>query len=199
MTSDPQLAPPGAGLPFPENLIARYFFYPGLMRAFSWAGSLDQLQEESARIQALSAPLSEKEFATRVLIGRLRGLEDSSRFWSAAMTVRHLTITMRGMTAVAETLAAGRDVPFIRGTADVKPESENLPPQAELLDGFMQLAAECRTRLMPLKDTAGDTCTAQHPFFGRIPAKGWVCVLGVHQKLHRVQIERIIKGLPQGS
>lgn len=197
MTFAPKLAKPGAGLPFLEGLIVRHIIYPTAMRNFSWQGALQQMQEETGKIAQRVSKLDEKTFQTPVLIDRLRALEDSSRFWSVAMAVRHLIITMQGMTAVAETLAAGKDFGAIRGTADVKPETTGLPPRDELLAGFIRCAEACHARLAPLEKTANNQHTATHPFFGKIPAKGWVFVLGAHQKLHRVHIQKILQGLPQ--
>jgi len=192
----PHLQKPGAGLPFIEGIVIRYIYYPLAMRRFSWLGSLREMVADTEKIIALVQPLSETQFKTRVLIDRLTALEDSSRYWSAAMTLDHLMITMRGMTHIVAELAAGR--PFINktGTADVKPDADTLPLKEEMIVTFRQCAADCAARLMPLAAAAAAGNKAQHPFFGMIPARGWVFVLGAHQKLHRVQIAKIIKGLP---
>jgi hypothetical protein len=195
MHSHAELDKPGAGLPLIEGLIARYHFYPSSMRRFSWDGSLQQMREEMEKIISLVQPLTEEQFRTPVLIDRLVGLEDSSRFWSGAMTIEHLMITIRGMTKIAARLAAGQPVTDPPGTAAVKPKGESGTPRDEMTAAFRQLTLDSIATLAPLGAAASDKHRAAHPFFGKIPAKGWVFVLGAHQKLHRVQIERIIKGL----
>jgi len=195
MESQPKLGKPGAGLPLIEGLVARFYFYPSSMRRFSWDGSLRQMRDEAERIAALVAPLTEEQFQKPVLIDRLIGLEDSSRFWSAAMTIEHLMIVIRGMAAAALELASGRPYEMTFGTAAVKPQGRNLPPRDALVADFRRLTEETAAALAPLGAAASGRYKAKHPFFGMIPAQGWVFVLGAHQKLHRVQIERIIKGL----
>jgi hypothetical protein len=199
MDNQPKLQKPGAGLPLIEGLMARFIFYPSSMRKFNWNESLEQLRAETEKIIALVQPLTETQFKTPILIDRLVGLEDSSRYWSCALTIEHLMITMQGMTALAVRLARGESVPEPGGTAAVKPKGANLPLKDEQLAAFRQIVEKSVTGLTPIGATASDTQTAKHPFFGKIPAKGWVFVLGAHQKLHRVQIERIIKGLRQNS
>jgi hypothetical protein len=36
-----------------------------------------------------------------------------------------------------------------------------------------------------------------HPWFGPLDAAGWHLMAGMHLSIHRVQIERILQGLPK--
>ena len=75
----PQLAPPGAGLPFPENLIARVLL--GLKRATGNPQSFTaRFIAERALIGGLIAGKEDAALSKRVLIARPPGLEDSSRY-----------------------------------------------------------------------------------------------------------------------
>lgn len=192
---EPKLAPPGAGLPLLEGLYARYIMYPKGMKGFSWQGSLDRFATETARIKSLAGPLADDDFFAQKLIDRLRGLEDSSRYWSVAMVLEHLVMTMRGMTQVAEMLASGKNSNASASTAAVKPRGGRALSKEQLLSSFAAAADEAVRRLSPLADTASSAEKFAHPFFGPIPAKGWVWTLGVHQALHRKQVEEILKQL----
>lgn len=189
----PQLAAPGKGLPFPENLIARYIIYPQGMRNFEWHATLDRWDTETSRILEFSRGLSDDAFFTPQLIDRLRGLEDSSRFWSVAMVMEHLIMTMKAMTQIAEGLALGRVMNVRVSTADVKPKGGRKIAKTEWERLFRASSDECIARLGNVPQPASDKERLAHPFFGKIPAKGWVFVLGIHQTLHRKQIEEILE------
>lgn len=187
-----KLAAPGKGLPFPENLIARYIVYPQGMRHFQWLATLDAWDTETTRILELSSGISDDAFFTPVLIDRLRGLEDSSRFWSVAMVMEHLIMTMKAMTQIAETLAQARQMNVRVSTADVKPKGGRTIAKSEWERLFRTSSDECIARLKKISQPVSQTERLMHPFFGKIPASGWVYVLGIHQTLHRKQVEKIL-------
>ncbi len=192
MTAAPELAPPGAGLPFLEGLYAKYIYFPRGMRAFDWQKSLVKLRTETQRIVEFAKPLSQEAFATPVLIDRIRGIEDSSRNWSVAMTLEHLIITMRGMSQIAETLAAGKEMNVSVSTASVKPKGGQSMPKDAMLKTFEVASEEVIARLSPLGASASTRYRVKHPFFGAITARGWVWTLGEHQAVHRRQVAAII-------
>ncbi len=200
-TTEPKLDAPGRGLPFLQGLYARYIMYPRMMRNYDGAASVAMLRRETTRIVDLCTPLSDTQFATRVLIDPLPGLEDSSRYWSAAMVLEHLILCMRPMTQVATTLAAGQAMNVKISTADVKPKGQPGTAKEEWLRLFTHAAEECAVRLSTIATAPHvitppkDAPRVDHPFFGAVPAKGWVWVMGVHHITHRRQIEGIVQGL----
>ncbi|HEX7653656.1 MAG TPA: hypothetical protein VF607_09125, partial [Verrucomicrobiae bacterium] len=106
-STTPNLAPPGAGLPAIEMVLARTFF--------AWRRTLGNrtsftrdFQREQDQIAKLIAHLPPERAAQRVLIPRLRGLEDSSRYWSVWMTLEHLRIMHTGITGIMQALAQGK-------------------------------------------------------------------------------------------
>lgn len=201
--TEPKLDAPGRGLPFLQGLYARYIMYPRIMKNYDGAGALATLRRETAKIVSLCAPLSEAQFATRVLIDPLPGLEDSSRYWSAAMVLEHLIICMRPMTQIATTLAAGQAMNVKISTADVKPKGLPGTSKEQWLQYFQAAADECAARLETIAAAphvahpGKDAPRVHHPFFGMVPAKGWVWVMGAHQVTHRRQIQGICRGLSQ--
>jgi uncharacterized damage-inducible protein DinB len=185
--AEPRLAAPGAGLPLPELLIARLLF--GWRRLTGSAADFTtQFREERQRIRALVARCPDERKGERVLIARLRGLEDSSRFWSVWMTLDHLRITNEAFAGVLLSLARGKAPERVVSTADVKP---NPHVTAEVVEQFEQ---SCEAFLKAAAATEGKTTRVRyaHPWFGPLDAHGWHALAAFHQRLHRRQIERIV-------
>lgn len=187
---EPRLAPPGAGLPLPELLIARLIF--------AWhsrsgdRARFDRLFcEERDAILALVRPLPDEQASHRVLIDRLRGLEDSSRNWSVWMTLDHLRITNIAFAGVMESLSKGVTPSRAASTAAVKPDPA--------VDGGVVAAfgQSCEAVLGATKGRTASLTTARyaHPWFGPLDETAWHALAAFHMKLHRRQIERILEGM----
>lgn len=191
---DPLLAAPGAGLPKIERLAASIFFT--LRRA---TGKRDDFttgfQREREKIRRLVDPCDNTATATRVLIERPRGLEDSSRYWSVWMTLDHLRIVHEAMAGILESLGHGVVPPGEVSTAAVKPNPE---VTGEVVASY-ELSCDA---LLAAAATVPDLKTAArfpHPWFGPLDAKGWYALAAGHMGIHRVQIERILQGLATGG
>ncbi len=188
--SEPKLAAPGAGLPKIELLIARWLFARRLRR-----GTRDsftaQFRSERAAIHRLVASCDAPSAARRVLIPRVRGIEDSSRNWSVWMTLDHLRIINGGITRTIGALLKGIVPPGQASTAAVKPSSD--------VTGAMMSEYESSCDALLLQAVAAsDLRTAArfaHPWFGPLDAFGWLAMAAGHMGIHRVQLERIIHGL----
>lgn len=190
---EPVLQRPGAGLPWWEWLAAKYFLFPRACRRLSWADSDRMFQDEGARILALWDQWPAGRLGERVLIRRIRGIEDSSRFWSAAMTVEHLIIVGTAVRQVISSLRRGEVPAREARVEEVKPQREPAPD--EMRAGFVRLLDEARAAEAPL--AAGTGPRYRHPWLGPIGAFEWHCLLGVHQGIHRKQMEAIRAGLTE--
>jgi hypothetical protein len=188
----PVLAPPGAGLPRPELLVARALF--ALRRARGGRQAhVRVFREERARIAALVAGCPAGRATERVLIARIPGLEDSSRWWSVCMTLDHLRIVHGAMAEVVDALARDVVPPGMASTAAVKPAE----------DAAWSVVAEYERSCDHLLATVERLTDGQlrsraryaHPWFGPLDAMGWVALAGMHMGIHRRQIERILQGL----
>lgn len=191
----PKLAAPGAGLPWVENFILRHFYFPAKLKQTTWSENLDRLQRETRNIINICEELTEQDFQTRVLVQRLRGMEDSSRYWSAALTIDHLMITMKGMVHIALELSQGRNVEVVAGTKDVKPKQEDVTTKSAMLSNLKIATDEAVTKLKPFQNEPVGDNKAKHPWFGMIDSEGWVWTIAQHQALHRKQIQLIVKQL----
>jgi hypothetical protein len=188
-TAEPQLAPPGAGLPLAELLLARL-----LVRLRRWTGNRDaftaKFRLERENVRALIHRCDAGSGARRVLIDRPRGLEDSSRYWSVWMTLDHLRIIHGSIERVIGALAKGVVPKGKASTAAVKPSPA---ADASIVEAYK---ASCESLLTTVAAVPNLNTTARyaHPWFGPLNAAGWYAMAGSHLAIHRVQIERIIAG-----
>lgn len=187
---EPRLAPPGAGLPFLELLIARLRFW-SYRHGKTAEELMARFDAEEKRILALMAPLAAEEAGRRVLIPRPRGLEDSSRFWSVWMTLDHLRIVNSRVARVIGVLGKGKSLPGQSNTAEVKPDPAVGP---EVVAEFQGVGEDLRQTVAAVRDWRGSSRFA-HSWFGPLDALGWLAMASMHMGLHRVQVERIVAGL----
>lgn len=188
------LEAPGAGLPWVELLVARYFLFPRACRRLDWAAASRLFQEEGAKILAIWDALPAGRLEERILIRRVFGIEDSSRFWSAAMTVEHLNIVGGGVRRILALLRQGKIPRRPLRVEEVKPQGKL--PAAQVRADFVRLLAEAeRIDAMepPIPPGTGPRCA--HPWMGPVDAHQWHCFLPLHMQIHREQIEAIRRGL----
>jgi hypothetical protein len=192
--SGPKLKAPGAGLPWWELLVARKLIFPRICRKLTWAAAARQFQEEGSRVLAVFDALPADRLGDRVLVRRFAGMEDSSRFWSAAMAVEHLNMVGSAIRRTIGSLRRGVVPNVTPRVADFKPRGEFAP--ADVRSEFVRMltgAAEAERTEPPILPGAGPRYA--HPWFGPIDAHQWHCLLAFHQGIHRKQIEAIRKGL----
>jgi hypothetical protein len=184
----PPLARPGAGLPAAELLLSRVIFAVTRLTD-SRASALRRLSAEAGRICALVGALDDHAGARRVLVPRLLGLEDSSRFWSPFMVVEHLVIVDTNMFRIMSDLVAGRTHPHEARIEDFKPA-----PTAgrDALVSFQKLVGDFEANVPRWPDLR-TRCRHAHPWFGPLDAHGWLCLAGMHHAIHRRQLERILQ------
>ena len=195
---NPELGRPGAGLPFLEKLLGRYWYMPRDSRQRSDA-DLQQIFASNGR-RALDAAraLSTEDLHRRVLIDRFQGIEDSSRYWSVAMTLDHLIIVGEKIAEMMIRLSRGETVTEEVDIAKVKPPVPEAPTR-EILDRFEQFLSAVPDRLEREWKKRDSAHAHRHPWFGRLTAHQWHWILAVHQRTHRAQTQKIIAGLVSQS
>jgi len=187
---EPTLAPPGAGLPTLELLLGRMKF--ALRRRRGDRESFNaHFQREREAIRNLVAACEAESGSRRILIPRLRGMEDSSRHWSIWMTLDHLSIVNGGITRIINSLAKGVPPPGASSTAAVKPSPNADASVAKAYEDSCDAFLKSIGAIPDLKTSA----KYRHPWFGTLDASGWHALAGGHMGIHRVQIERILAGL----
>lgn len=188
---EPKLEAPGKGLPLLEKLVAKYWVVPRQAKKTTWDESAKRFKRESEKILELTRPLSADVLNRRVLIARITGIEDSSRYWSPAMCLEHLMITAPNMAMLVTQLSHGRVPAVTVDIAKVKPGAAARMDDAR--DAFAEMVARVTEQLrVGLSDRASRAKFA-HPWFGPMTAHEWHWLMGSHQWIHRKQIEMILK------
>ncbi|MEZ0299733.1 MAG: hypothetical protein ACAI35_25035 [Candidatus Methylacidiphilales bacterium] len=187
---EPKLDAPGAGLPALEHMIANMLFSWSCLSG-SQAGFTRAFQAERERVVALARLCDSESGARRVLIRRLPGLEDSSRYWSVFMTLEHLCLMHEGISRAITSL--GNDVvPSIKAsTAAIKPSPNVDERTIEKFERSCDKVLKTAESLPSLRTKV----RYEHPWFGALDAYGWYAMAPFHLRLHRKQIEVIHRGL----
>lgn len=186
----PKLAPPGAGLPKPELLIANARFRLKCWRT-SDRDAIEEFKQSKMQILKACERFDPQEASKQVLIKRLRGLEDSSRNWSIYMTLEHLQIVNDAISSICLLLSNGETPLRVVRTADVKPSPET---GSEVLSVFENSCAEFVESVSSIGNLQSAT-RFDHPWFGPLNAARWLVLAAVHMRIHLAQIRRIGDGL----
>ncbi len=124
LQSVPKLAPPGAGIPFIQRMALQFIVAPFVAGRTPWGLSADRFKKLTQKILEEINGLTDRQLTLRILVPPQKGLEDSSRFWSIAMTLEHIVIVGKEMKKVVTHLSRNEDPPGVADTAKVKPEGE---------------------------------------------------------------------------
>jgi hypothetical protein len=152
----PQLDKPGAGLPFFEALLVRWYVGPFQSRKADKDKNLRLFSMIGGRVLKESASVPDAKRDQRVLVPRMRGIEDSSRFWSVNETLEHLMITGVPMREVIMALAAGKTSDYVVRIENFKPQGKYQGRDAR--PDFKAFVEETAALLAPLKiEDAGPT------------------------------------------
>jgi hypothetical protein len=191
---EPTLAKPGAGIPWVERAFVRFWLMPREVRRRSFEDVQKTFVENGKRALSLARELSVEDLNRLVLVERVPGMEDSSRYWSVAMTLDHLMIVGEKMSEAICLCAEGKPIPFEADVAKVKPP---VPQQvsAEVLGRFELFLARVDEKLRNRWKNRDSQTRFPHPWFGAMTPKQWHWVMAGHQRLHRVQVQKIIQGL----
>jgi hypothetical protein len=192
-STEPKLAPPGAGIPFPQRMFLRWVLNPFVAGREDPSVSDRRFEKLHEKIEKTYLEIPEALRDRKVLVPPQRGLEDSSRYWSAAMALEHLEIVDRGVAGIIIELSQGRVPTQAVSTALVKPVSGMSPGEALLR--FRVLRAEFLPNLHAKMGDLNAPGTHAHPWFGPFTARKWNWLLGIHAGIHLGQLRAIRNGL----
>lgn len=177
---------PGAGLPLIERLLLKGFITVST-KLYSWEKALKLLNYEIQKTLILLSSVDQNKLDQVVVIEPLFGLEDSSRAWSLNMVVEHLVIVDMGMMKLIAELNSEQTSTLKVDPAEVKPSKNK--DQRKILQMFIKkyegIVIENQGKRSPL--------THPHPWFGELTNHQWHIYLAFHHKIHRRQIQQIIK------
>jgi len=189
----PDLAAPGAGVPWWQRLGGKYLLLPAYCRRLTWEGVPDLLDSQGTRLLGQPADLSEEQLTRRVLVPRQIGLEDSSRFYSYGMVLDHLTIIGHRVAGIVVELSRSRVPPGRVRTADLKPTGE--AGYAESAERYRSMLVEFRRATHERSRNRNSDARYEHPWFGPLDCYQWLCFAPFHQTIHLKQARRVLERL----
>lgn len=190
---EPKLARPGAGIPIFERLLTRFWLLPRAEKRMSAEAVSKLFLSELRKIYELASTLGEKQLATRVLVPRVPGLEDSSRYWSVAMTLEHIVLVSDSMEKISASLARGIVPPIWVDIAKIKPQGQL--EAFEALEKFRSYVHSEQQKGNLEHLHVPSKAKLVHPWFGALHARAWNTLKASHAAVHRKQVQLIVKGL----
>ncbi|EXJ14340.1 DinB family protein [Imhoffiella purpurea] len=182
--------PPETRIPAHERLVADL----GIRVYASFASPaniLRRFSSEAERIIALSGRLTPEQGASPVRIRRFPGIESGSRHWSVYMTLDHLVMVNTAITALIHAICSDRHHDIEIRVEDVRPHADAGPDRVEALSNLVERYAHQIERFGPLTSRS----RYPHPWFGPLTARQWHALAAVHNRMHRVQVEKILRRL----
>jgi hypothetical protein len=182
----------GTGISPTKRLAAQYIMFPILNYLISWEKAWEIYDQEGEKIVRMASSLSQEQLFKRVLVPRLFGLEDNSRYYSVAMVIEHLLIVGKALQVRIPILSQGKELKGHVKIEDVKPYTQI---DTNIVEAFQTFLSSYREELEIHTGDIHIDNTSEHPWFGEFNPKQWSILGMVHQIVHRRQIEAIIKRL----
>jgi len=182
----------GAGISSGKRFLGKHLLFPLLNTFISWEKAWDIYDKEGAKIIALASELDHDALFKRVLVPKLFGLEDNSRYYSVAMVIEHLMIVGNALHTRIPALSKGEKLNGQVQIEDVKPYTEI---DDDIVEQFAQYLSTYRETLTQNVEDIYLDNTSEHPWFGAFNPKEWAILGMVHQIVHRRQIEAILQTL----
>ncbi|EGV33886.1 hypothetical protein ThidrDRAFT_0041 [Thiorhodococcus drewsii AZ1] len=182
--------PPETRIPVHERLVADL----GVRVYASFVSPktiLRRFRTEAERAIALSERLTPEQGARPVRIRRFPGIESDSRHWSVYMTLDHLVMVNTAITALIHAICSDRHHGIEIRLEDVRPHPDAGPDRIEALAVLVERYAHQIERFGPLTSRGHYA----HPWFGSLTARQWHALATLHNRMHRVQIEKILRRL----
>lgn len=188
-----QVEKPKGSIPWYQQLIMRVYVGPVVSARSKVEENNRAIEKLSRKILDLTAELPEKQQLTPVLVPPQVGLEESSRYWSATMTLEHLLSGARDMQDIIVTLARGEKPQRPVSLAGLKPKGDL--QAGEVYSEFEEFMAQVPATIVDAIGDGDTTLTHAHPWFGELTARQWHWLMVAHLALHYKQLKNIRRGL----
>jgi hypothetical protein len=181
---------PGAWIPAHERLVADLGIrvYGALV---SPATILRRFRGEAERAILLARRLPPVLGARRTRIRRFPGIEDDCRNWSVYMTLDHLVMVNTAITTLMHAICSGHNHGVEIQIEDVRPHEDAGPDRIAVLEALVERYSHLIARLGHLHSRERHP----HPWFGLLTARQWHALAALHNRTHRIQIEKIVRRL----
>lgn len=194
----PKLDSPGAGLPFLQRILLRYILGPYFSKKDSWETLESRFHFIYGSILNKVINLSETELNKKVLIKPLMGIEDSSRFWSIAMTLDHIVLVGTEIREGLIILSQERSIAKVVKVENFKPgDIGDIFTGRDSVKHFESFVNETIPKINSQIGSKISKSTHIHPWFGPLNTHQWFWLLSIHAQIHRNQIKEILAALPK--
>ena len=192
-TIQKSLGQPGAGVGLLQQLVMKLYLGPFVAAKSDWDADSQRFYNSSKKILAMIEGLDDTALTQKVLVPPQRGLEDSSRYWSAAMTLEHIMIVGMGVRDIIIRLSQGKVPSGKADTARVKPLGQT-PPQT-VVQNYKTFVETVLDQVDKGVENRASKATFVHPWFGNFTAHQWHWMLATHNDIHLQQLHAILAGL----
>lgn len=184
-----QLESPGKGLPALDALFLRYVAFPLFKIFVPWETAMGFFEREGQKILDAVKVLDQDRLFKKVLIPRIMGIEDNSRYYSPAMVLLHLIYVGKTIQDGIISLSRNEKLDFVVKIKDFKPFVEISPDIVSEYESFLQ--GYRKTIEANVHDRYIRNYHA-HPWFGPLNPHQWLIMAAVHQLVHGRQMRKIL-------
>lgn len=180
----------GHGLPKIDAIFLKHIGFPILKTFISWDNAMKFFEYEGKEILNLVKDLPKDKLFKKVLIPKIFGIEDNSRYYSPAMVLWHLLY-------VGETLQEGIVSLSKNEKIDFTVKIENFKPFVEINEDIVEKYENFLNNYKKFLETKVENkyinnCLS-HPWFGCLNPHQWLVMSAIHQMVHKKQIKKILK------
>lgn len=155
------------------------------------AAILRSFRSDALQARTLATGITEEQGRIRVAIPRFPGIEESSRNWSVYMTLDHLVMVNTAIMALIHAICTDHNHGAEIEVEDVRPHPDAGPDRLRALAVAVDRYTDVIERLGALRSRERHP----HPWFGPLNARQWHALAAIHNRTHRIQIERILRRL----
>lgn len=180
----------GNGLPKMDAIFLRHIGFPILKTFVSWNMAMTFFEYEGEKVLELVKSLDKDTLFKKVLIPKIFGIEDNSRYYSPAMVLWHLIYVGQTLQEGVISLSKNQKLDFTVKIENFKPFiqiDENIVNQYEVF-----LSDYRKTIEDNVENKYINNCHA-HPWFGCLNPHQWLVMSSIHQMVHYGQIKQILK------
>ncbi len=179
----------GHGLPKTVAIFLRHIGFPLLKSFISWNNALRFFEYQGEEILNLVKDLSKDKLFKKVLIPKIFGIEDNSRYYSPAMVLWHLIYVGECLQEGIVNLSKNEKINFTVKIENFKPFVEINEDIVERYENFLNNYRKfIETNV---KNKYINNCHS-HPWFGCLNPKEWLVMSAIHQMVHQRQIKKIL-------
>ena len=180
----------GKGLPVIEALFLKHIGFPLLKTFMSWNMGMKLFEHEGERILNGVKELDDSTLFKKVLIPKIFGIEDNSRYYSPAMVLWHLIYVGTAIQDGIISLSKNERLDFAVKIENFKPFVEinlNIVNKYELFLKEYRRTIEANVKDKYIRNYH------VHPWFGPLNPHQWLILSAIHQVVHGRQLCKILE------